>query len=115
MWGTAELYGTELCAGKEYEFCGEKLAVFTFEGAKVLVQGKCEVEYVSEETVQHAYMNTHLALEGMRQEAASKGEDAPRVVVLGQSRSTVTRILLNYAARAGHTPVYVDLDVANVG
>lgn len=72
------------------------------------------MEYISEETVQPAYMNLHLGLESMRQEAAGRGDEAPRIVLMGQSRSTVARTLLNYATRAGRTPLYVDLDVANV-
>lgn len=105
----------ELSPNREYEVRGTKLAIFTYEGARVSVRGKCDVEYLSEETVMHAYLNTHLAIEGMRREAAERGTEGPRVVVMGVSRTTLTRILVNYAVRSGRTPMYVDLDVANVG
>lgn len=104
----------ELSPNKEYEVTGVSLAIFTYEGAKVLLKGQCEVEYVSEETVVHAYLNTHLALEGLRREAVDRQGEAPRVLVVGGSRTTVSRILLNYGIRAGHTPLYVDLDPADV-
>lgn len=104
----------ELCMNKEYEIRGTKLAIFTYEGAKVQVRGKCDVEYISEETMMHVYLNTHLAIEEMRKEAGRKQAEVPRVIVMGQSRSTVSRILLNYAIRAGKSPMYADLDVMNV-
>lgn len=95
---------------REYEVSGAKLAIFTYEGAKIQLRGRCAVEYVSEETCMHAYLNTHLALEEMRQEAAHRLAEAPRVIIMGQSRNTISRILLNYAIRAGRTPIYADLD-----
>lgn len=104
----------ELSPNKEYEVSGVNLAIFTYEGAKVLLRGKCKVEYVSEETVTHVYLNTHLAIEGLRRDAADRQGEAPRVLVVGGSRTTVSRILLNYGIRAGHTPMYVDLDPADV-
>lgn len=80
-----------------------------------MLRGRCEVEYLSEETSSmQTYLNTHLALEGLRQEAADTIGLEPRVIVVGTSRTTVTRLLLNYAIRAGRTPMYVDLDVTNV-
>lgn len=112
--GTAEVFGMEMSPNREYEVRGTKLAIFTYEGARVSVRGKCEVEYLSEETVMHAYLNTHLAIEGMRREAAERGNEGPRVMILGVSRPTVTRILVNYAVRSGRIPMYVELDVANV-
>ena len=65
MSGTAEVFGMELSLNKEYEVTGTKLAIFSYDGARVQMRGKCEVEYVSEETLMHVYLNTHLAIEGM--------------------------------------------------
>jgi len=102
----------ELSLNKEYEVTGTKSAIFSYEGARVQMRGKCEVEYVSEETLMHAYLNTHLAIEGMRKEAVERAREAPRIIVMGQSKASVTRILLNYSVRAGRAPMYVDLDPA---
>lgn len=104
----------ELCVNKEYQVCGAKVAVFSYDGGVVEVRGKCEVEYVSEETVVNAYLNTHLAIEAMRREAVERRSEPPRVVVIGSSRTTVARTLLNYAVRAGKQPMYIDLDTRNV-
>jgi polyribonucleotide 5'-hydroxyl-kinase len=111
--GTAEIFGMELSINREYEVRGCKLAILSYEGARIQLRGRCDVEYVSEETVVNVYLNTHLAIEGLRMDAVERQDEAPRVLVVGASRSTVTRTLLNYAVRAGRTPVYVNLDVAN--
>lgn len=43
------------------------------------VQGKCSVEYVANETPMTSYLNTHLAIEGLRQDAQGREEQGPRV------------------------------------
>ncbi|CAG8695331.1 2640_t:CDS:2, partial [Scutellospora calospora] len=69
--GTAEIYGTEIGIGPEYEFSGRKVAVFTWH------------EYVANETPMTSYLNMHLALEQHREAAKAKGEQGPRVIVVG--------------------------------
>lgn len=51
-----------------------------------------------------------------RREAQTAGGPGPRVMVVGPTdtgKSTVCRILLNYAVRSenGHKPAFIDLDV----
>jgi polyribonucleotide 5'-hydroxyl-kinase len=80
-----------------------------------------------------SYVNAHHAINNLRNEAraaaaaaaAAAAPDAPagpgpgsaqgpRVVVVGPTdvgKSTLCRMLLNWAVRAGHQPTYVDLDV----
>lgn len=60
------------------------------------------------------YLNTHVALEQMRVQAEREGERGPRVLVAGPSdvgKSTLCRLLLNYAVRIGRRPAMVELDV----
>ena len=54
-----------------YQFTtGSKFAIFTFQGCTVQVSGKMEVEpYTSKETPMMIYLNTHAALEQLRQKA----------------------------------------------
>lgn len=67
-------------------------------------------------------MNTHAALEQLREHAESLGmqkEEArgPALMIVGPTdvgKSTVCRILCNYAVRVGRTPTFVDLDVGQV-
>lgn len=65
------------------------------------------------------YLNTHAALEQLREHAESivnQKEEAqgPVIMIVGPTdvgKSTLCRILCNYAVRQGRTPIFVDLDV----
>jgi polyribonucleotide 5'-hydroxyl-kinase len=78
--------------------------------------GNSEDAYVSKETPMVFYLNIHAALEQMRTKAVENSEcRGPRVMVVGPDdvgKSTLCRMLLNWAVRAGHSPIYVDLDVS---
>ncbi|CAG8489886.1 2045_t:CDS:10, partial [Ambispora leptoticha] len=100
--GTAEIFGTEIGIGPEYEFSGRKVAVFTW-------HGKCSVEYLANETPMVSYLNMHLALEQCREAAKEKGESGPRVMIVGPEdvgKTSLTRILLSYALRQGRQPIF---------
>uniref|UniRef100_A0A8C4SH97 Polyribonucleotide 5'-hydroxyl-kinase Clp1 n=1 Tax=Erpetoichthys calabaricus TaxID=27687 RepID=A0A8C4SH97_ERPCA len=113
--GLAEIYGSELNRNKKYTFeSGCKIAVFTWQGCSVQLTGKTEVAYVSRDTPMLLYLNTHAALEQMRQQAEKENERGPRVMVCGPmdvGKSTLCRLLLNYAVRLGRRPTLVELDV----
>ena len=91
------------------------------------VTGRASTEYVSDETPMNAYGNLHIAFEQMRVRALakvrdhsdSKDADPPRVLVLGPENSgktSVCKILVNYAARAGQawTPLLANVDPSEV-
>nr|KAF6342667.1 cleavage factor polyribonucleotide kinase subunit 1 [Pipistrellus kuhlii] len=113
--GMAEIFGTELTRNKKFTFdAGAKVAVFTWHGCSVQLSGRTEVAYVSKDTPMLLYLNTHTALEQMRRQAEKEEERGPRVMVVGPTdvgKSTVCRLLLNYAVRLGRRPTYVELDV----
>ncbi|PZC72048.1 hypothetical protein B5X24_HaOG211973 [Helicoverpa armigera] len=113
--GYAELFGTELVKGNQYEFhTGAKVAVFTWHGCTVELRGRTEVSYVAKETPMVVYLNVHAALEQQRVSAEQESTRGPVTMVVGPGdvgKSTLTRILLNYAVRMGRRPIYVDLDV----
>lgn len=113
--GLAEVFGTELVKGKTYEFIsGAKIAVYTWHGCTVEVKGKTDVIYTSKETPMVTYSNCHAALEFMRTDAEKDNKKGPIAMIVGPSdvgKSTLTRILLNYAVRMGRRPIFVDLDV----
>ncbi|XP_014210127.1 protein CLP1 homolog [Copidosoma floridanum] len=114
--GLAEVFGTELVKGKKYEFtCGAKVAVFTWQGCMVELTGKTDGSYVSKETPMSIYLNCHAAMEKMREVADKEDKIGPIVMIVGPSdvgKSTLCRLLLNYAVRMGRRPIFVDLDVA---
>uniref|UniRef100_A0A914W0J6 Protein CLP1 homolog n=1 Tax=Plectus sambesii TaxID=2011161 RepID=A0A914W0J6_9BILA len=118
--GMAEVFGTELVLHKRYTFPpGSRVAVFTWHGAIVELIGKTDSAYIAKHTPMVIYVNTHAALEQLRQHAESKAMQqqntrGPRIMIVGPTdvgKSTYCRMLLNYAVRQGRTPTFVDLDV----
>ncbi|XP_053953016.1 protein CLP1 homolog [Anastrepha ludens] len=113
--GFAEMFGTELVKKKKYEFLtGAKVAIFTYHGCVLNVNGKTDVSYISKETPMVQYLNCHAALEQMRVVAEEKDERGPIVMVVGPldvGKSTLCRIFLNYVVRLGRRPLYADIDV----
>lgn len=128
--GTAEIFGSELSLGQKANLNGQAVAVFTFDGCTLEVEGEPDMAYVAEETPMVSYVNAHHAINNMRVEAraaapAPSGTPAPgggsggvgqgpRVVVAGPTdvgKSTLCRMLLNWGVRAGFQPTYADLDV----
>lgn len=113
--GCAEVFGTELVKSKLYEFtAGAKIAVFSWQGCVIELKGKTDVSYVAKETPMVIYCNCHAALEEMRTEAEKVNIKGPIAMLVGPcdvGKSTVSRILLNYAVRMGRRPLLVDLDV----
>lgn len=112
--GSAELFGVELAIGHEYTLRDKKLAIFTWYGCTLEVQGERDVAYSSEETPMNSYLNIHSQLQRRREVAAVKHASGPRVLIAGpvdSGKSTLTQILTNYALRLGEKPTLVDLDV----
>ena len=117
LQGTAEVFGSEIAPLQKHQFSGAKVAVFSWHGCSLEVKGKTTVEYISDETPMNAYINTHFALESLRCEAADKGKVGPRVLVVGPSdsgKTSLCKILLNYAIRMERAPIYCDLDITEV-
>lgn len=109
------MFGTELVKKKKYDFCvGAKVAIFTYHGCVLQLTGKTDVSYISKETPMIQYLNCHSALEQLREHAEDKDERGPVAMVVGPmdvGKSTLCRILLNYAVRLGRRPLYGDIDV----
>ncbi|XP_014774939.1 polyribonucleotide 5'-hydroxyl-kinase Clp1 [Octopus bimaculoides] len=113
--GKAEVFGTELVKGKRATFLpSSKLAVFTWHGCSIKLIGKTEMAYVSKETPMVMYLNVHGALEQMKRKASEELTPGPRIMIVGPKdvgKSTVCKLFLNYCVRAGHAPLFVDIDV----
>ena len=121
--GNAEIFGTELATGNEYNFpTGAKGAVFTWNGAEIEVQGEVESEFVAEETSMVEAANVHFALESLRSQfdspsnfppSSSTDSVGPRVLVLGgkdSGKTSLCKTLTAYATRLGRQPVVVNID-----
>jgi polyribonucleotide 5'-hydroxyl-kinase len=60
------------------------------------------------------YLNAHDTIEGRRHQAQAGSTQGPRVMIVGPTdagKSTLSRILANYAIRQGRAPTLVDLDI----
>lgn len=60
------------------------------------------------------YLNAHAALELLRRKAELVNSRGPVTMIVGPldvGKSTLCRLLLNYAVRMGRRPIFVDLDV----
>ncbi|KAK2966939.1 hypothetical protein RJ640_002124 [Escallonia rubra] len=118
--GTAEIFGTEIPPEIWLTFPPSlKFAVFTWYGATIELDGTTETDYTADETPMISYVNVHAVLEGRRNRAKASPDDSvssqgPRVIVVGPTdsgKSTLSRMLLSWAAKQGWKPTYVDLDV----
>ena len=113
--GLAEVFGTEIIKGKTYTFFnGSKVAAFTFHGCEIEIQGSPSLIYLAKETPMVYYSNIHGLLELSRDQASEIGSTGPIVMVCGPQdvgKSTLTRLLVNYAVRKERTPLMADLDV----
>lgn len=101
--------------GKKYTFTqGAKVAIFSYQGCVIILRGNPDGCYIGKETPMIQYLNTHSAIDQMRVKAEERGTLGPITLVVGPTdvgKSTLCRIMLNYAVRLGHRPILVDLDV----
>ncbi|KAJ2717075.1 Cleavage polyadenylation factor subunit clp1 [Coemansia spiralis] len=119
--GCAEYFGAELGRDATYTLSGENGAVFSWDGCTLAVTGECASAYVAGETPMASYINLHMAAQQRRLAAHgvldAGGEAAgPRILIVGpedSGKTSLARLLLNYAVRQGETPVFVDLDPAD--
>ncbi|KAL7631662.1 UNVERIFIED_CONTAM: hypothetical protein RMT77_018031 [Armadillidium vulgare] len=118
--GKAEIFGTELAPNKVYKFNpGAKVAVYTWFTCCVKIKGKTDGTYIAKETPMIMYLNMHACLEKLRVQAddnftQDQSTRGPVTMIVGPSdvgKTTLCKILLNYAVRQGRRPIYVDLDV----
>lgn len=61
------------------------------------------------------HVNTHFALEALREQALKSNSHAPRILVLGPEnagKTSLCKTLTGYAVRSGRSPVVVNLDPA---
>lgn len=85
----------------------------------LLLQPYTLFRYVADETPMASYLNVHTILNRRREEAAraapgTEGSNGPVVAVVGPTdsgKSTLCRMLCNWAVRSGWQPTFVDLDV----
>ncbi|GFZ19163.1 CLP-similar protein 3 [Actinidia rufa] len=125
LTGTAEIFGTEIAheiwltfpPGSNSQMSCRQTIVFTWYIATVEMDGNTETDYTAEETPMISYVNVHAVLEGWRNRAKASPSDVdqgPRLTVVGPTdsgKSTLSRMLLGWAAKQGWKPTFVDMDI----
>ena len=115
--GHAEIFGYELPREKPLIFgAGSNFSIFTFHGCSLKIEGGEDYEMIkSDQNPIIMYLQLHAGLEKMRKDAdKNENERGPVTMIVGPTdsgKSTLCRLLANYALRMGRKPVYVDLDV----
>jgi len=98
--GLTEIRGQELLNDKWYTLSNTKTSIFTFTGAKLKIDGNCDLHY---KTHQQCFLQTFEYFDGNR--------DTPKtVLVLGKGRSTFCATVANYFARMHKKIDFVELD-----
>ena len=108
--GSAEVFGVEL-GSQSVKFCGPcKFAIFSWYGAKLILQGAAAVAYMSGNTTMNEYLNLHQGLSTLRSTAKQTSREGPRIIICGRNdsgKSTLCRILLAYSLRENkHAPLF---------
>ncbi|GBM49856.1 Polyribonucleotide 5'-hydroxyl-kinase Clp1 [Araneus ventricosus] len=113
--GLAEIYGTEMELNKEYSLSpNSSIAIFTWHGCVINVSGSPEAAYIVNDTAMILNVVLHASLEERRLQAEAENKKGPVTLVVGPTdvgKSTLCRLLLNYAVRLGRRPLFIDLDV----
>ncbi|KAI6176244.1 hypothetical protein M3Y97_00777500 [Aphelenchoides bicaudatus] len=116
--GEGEIFGLPLKRYKKYTLQpGFRGAIFTYSTATIEIVGGLEIEYIASKADQPMliYANIHGGLMEMRNKAKeSKDQTGPIVMITGPKnvgKTSLAKILCNYAIREVSQLVYVDLDV----
>lgn len=117
--GTCEAFGAELVQHKRYSVPAQsRVALFTWHGCTLELVGRPDGAYVAKHTPMVIYLNTHAALEQMRQQADRDNSRGPRIMLAGPTdvgKTSYCKVLVNYAVRLGRCLTFVDLDIGQNG
>ncbi|GBM80353.1 Polyribonucleotide 5'-hydroxyl-kinase Clp1 [Araneus ventricosus] len=113
--GLAEIYGTEMELNKEYSLLPySTISIFTWHGCVINVSGNPEAACVVKDSAMILNVILHAKLQERRLRAEMENKKGPVILVVGPNdvdKSSLCRLLLNYAVRLGQHPTFIDLDV----
>lgn len=106
--GIAEVRGQELLGDKWYIFTNICASISTFTGAKLRIDGTCELRYVSRSTMSAGVFNYFDRLRSM----GGRGEEKKieRIMVVGAGRTTFCTTLANYFLRMHQKVTFTEID-----
>lgn len=100
IMGLAEIKGQELLNDKWYVFSDIKAAIFTFTGAKLRIDGNCELQYTVEKLCFRKIFNYF----------DDNKKSNKTVLVLGKGRSTFCATISNYFVRMHKQTDLIEID-----
>ncbi|KAF8763499.1 protein CLP1 homolog [Argiope bruennichi] len=109
--GSGEIFGVEMIKNKIYLFTSS-FVVTSFQGCTLKLRGN--ISRTCTENHNRDIYDLHLLLEERRKCADKNGGKGPITLIAGPTdvgKTTLTRLLLNYAIQLGRKPLYIDLDV----
>lgn len=113
--GLAEVFGAEMELHKTYTFpTNASVAIFTWNGCSIKVTGEPMSVGVFTDAEMILNLHLHAGLEKWRMKSEDLDHKGPITLIVGPKdvgKSTLCRFLLNYAARCGRCPLFIDLDV----
>lgn len=113
--GYAEITGAEVLLNKVYSFSPcSSVSLFTWKGCSVKVTGNVEKLELSSSSLIMLQVSIHACLEELRIKAEESKTRGPVSLVVGPTdvgKTSFCHMMLNYAARLGRRPIYIDLDV----
>jgi polyribonucleotide 5'-hydroxyl-kinase len=127
--GTAEIFGSELAIDTVYTFSGRKLAIYTWEGCTIEIGNQAILTLGRRRASGQlcGWRNAHgLLFEYTSCPTTRKTEDRTqcnqsfidfKVMIVGPpdvGKTSLCKILINYAVKQGGKPLFVDIDTNEV-
>lgn len=113
--GTGEIFGSVLVKHQKYYYEGSKyFSIYTQRGCLVEMKGNSYKYEVRENTYMKSYIQLNNQLNLFSHQAKEGDIPGPKVLIVGPTdsgKTSLCKVLLNYAFRFGKTPSFIDLDV----
>lgn len=113
--GAGEIFGSVLIKHQKYYYEGRKyFAIYTQRGCLVEMKGNNYEYKVRENMYMRTYIHLNHQLNVFSHQASDGDIHGPKVLVVGPTdagKTSLCKVLLNYAARIGKTSSFIDLDV----
>lgn len=98
--GLTEICGQELLNEKWYNFTNIRVSIFTFTGARIKIEGNCDLQYVATSTCFRKIFNFFDFVKDKQH----------TILVLGKGRSTFCNTLCNYFIKMHKKVDFIELD-----
>ncbi|KAI5169369.1 polyribonucleotide 5'-hydroxyl-kinase [Pancytospora epiphaga] len=106
--GIAEVRGQELLSDKWYVFSNISISISTFTGARLRIDGMCELRYVTRAPMTYEIFKYFDRIKAMYEN--DENNKITRIMVLGCGRTTFSITLANYFIRTHNKVIFTEID-----